>query len=88
MKIPPYTPLKSGANLRWLGHREDGMACLVMISLLAIMMILSMEELRCLAHLRREIKFQEKQQVQRLVSESARHQSVKNHTAAAELPSQ
>ena len=66
MKIPPHFLLKSSVKRPRLERREDGMACLVMISLLAIMMILSMEELRCLAHLRREIKFMEHQQSKRL----------------------
>ncbi len=47
-------------------HRDSGMATLVFITLLAIMMILVMAELRCIVHLRREIKFMEQQQIKRL----------------------
>ena len=88
MIIPIHARLEYDVNRHRPGRQEDGMACLVMISLLAIMMILSMEEIRCLAHLRREIKFQEQQEVQRLVSEPAQYQTDKNHTAAPERPSQ
>jgi hypothetical protein len=46
--------------------RQDGMATLIFIALLAIMMILVTAELRCLAHLKREVKFLERQQIKRL----------------------
>lgn len=66
MNITPHTLRKT--RPAWSRHkrREDGMACLIFISLLAIMMILCMAELRCLAHLHREIKFLEQQQIKRL----------------------
>jgi cell division protein FtsN len=46
--------------------REDGMATLIFIALLAIMMILVTAELRSLAHLKREVQFLERQQIKRL----------------------
>jgi hypothetical protein len=52
-------------------RRENGMATVIFISLLAIMMILVMAELRCLFHLNREVKFLEKQQIKRLAFTSA-----------------
>jgi hypothetical protein len=45
---------------------EAGMAVLIFISLLAIMVILVMAELRCVFHLHREVKFLEQQQIKRL----------------------
>ena len=47
-------------------RREHGMASLIFISLLAIMMILVMAELRCVVHLKREVKLLEQQQIKRL----------------------
>jgi len=52
-------------------RRENGMACLIFISLLAIMMILAMAELRCLARLHREVRFLENQQIKRLGTAAA-----------------
>jgi hypothetical protein len=57
-------------NHRFLGirsnRREGGMASLIFITLLAIMMILVMAELRCVVHLHREVRFLEEQQIKRL----------------------
>ncbi len=44
------------------------MAVLIFISLLAIMVILVMAELRCVFHLHREVKFLEQQQIKRLIA--------------------
>jgi hypothetical protein len=45
---------------------ENGLATIVFISLLAIMMILVMAEVRALVQLRQETKFLEQQQIKRL----------------------
>ena len=45
---------------------EAGMAVLIFISLLAIMVILVMAELRSVFQLHREVKFLEQQQIKRL----------------------
>jgi hypothetical protein len=47
-------------------RRENGMATILFIALLAIMMILVTAEARALIHLRREVKFLEQQQIKRL----------------------
>ncbi len=44
------------------------MAVLIFISLLAIMVILVLAELRCVFHLHREVKFLEQQQIKRLIA--------------------
>jgi hypothetical protein len=46
--------------------REEGMATVIFIALLAIMMILITAESRALLQLRREVRFIERQQLQRL----------------------
>jgi len=48
------------------GRGEGGSITVVFIALLAIMMILVTAESRALIHLRREVKFLEQQQIQRL----------------------
>jgi hypothetical protein len=57
MKIPQ--PL----NARF---RSNGSATIIFTALLAIMVILVTAESRSLAHLRREVKFLEQQQIKRL----------------------
>jgi hypothetical protein len=49
-------------------RRENGMATIFFIALLAIMIMLVAANLRALAHLHREVKLLEQQQVQRLNS--------------------
>ena len=47
-------------------RREDGMATVLFIALLAIMLILVTAESRALIHLHREVKLLEQQQLKRL----------------------
>jgi hypothetical protein len=49
-------------------RRENGMATILFITLLAIMVILVTANLKALAHLSREEKLLEQQQIQRLIS--------------------
>lgn len=49
-------------------RRENGMATIFFIALLAIMVILATANLKALAHLNREEKLLEQQQIQRLIS--------------------
>ncbi len=61
MKIPTHASPHGRSQ-----PREAGMAVLIFISLLAIMVILVMAELRCVSQLHREVKFLEQQQIKRL----------------------
>jgi hypothetical protein len=53
-------------SIHSISRRENGMATILFIALLAIMMILVTAEARALIHLRHEVKFLEQQQIKRL----------------------
>ncbi len=66
MKITSQPSLKNRSIRSRRQSRESGMATLIFITLLTIMLILAMAELRCVAHLHREVKLLEKEQLKRL----------------------
>lgn len=61
MKIP----------LKKMGRRQDGLATIVFISLLAIMVLLAAANTAALIHLHREVKLLAQQQVKRLAASQA-----------------
>jgi hypothetical protein len=63
---PPECCALKRRERRAPGNREGGMVTVIFIALLAIMMILLTANSRALLHLRREVKFLEQQQIQRL----------------------